>query len=306
MNPSIESRLESIAQRCDQVMVTIRGIRARTPAVGEDAAKDVVSGVLGQIASDLFDAPSLRKPVKKYSKKFLDSQDRLSRSNLLAQCETTFNSLLIEAKDFLSNISFVSKGLTSSGNSSILIAKIEGCQKYSSLEARTRHLALDLRHLKSKALLLNSEIPPFVERTFEDKTKVTDYAILKSFERVARSLIESKLKPLSANWWKERIPDDVRRRAEERKTKNESPYPWVKSRDLHPIHYVDFSDYGKIITRKDNWTQAFQSIYKHKTSVEVKSRELEPIRNSIAHSREISKEESDKLRLYTKELTQLS
>ena len=83
--------------------------RARTPAVGEDAAKDVVSGV-GQIASDLFDAPSLRKPVKKYSKKILRFGSTPTRSNLLAQCETTFNSLLIEAKNFLSNISFVLKG----------------------------------------------------------------------------------------------------------------------------------------------------------------------------------------------------
>jgi len=55
--------------------------------------------------------------------------------------------------------------------------------------------------------------------------------------------VESNLEKLSKNWWVERIPPDIRQKAEERKKKDEY------KREL--IQYVDFADYIKIITRRD-------------------------------------------------------
>ena len=69
-------------------------------------------------------------------------------------------------------------------------------------------------------------------------------------------------------------------------------------KDLPFIFYVDFTDYVKIITRKDNWKQVF----KNKEAISVKLRELEPIRNAIAHFRELSHRELEKLKLLSDEI----
>lgn len=77
--------------------------------------------------------------------------------------------------------------------------------------------------------------------------------------------------------------------------KNEKQWPWRTSKAYRPIYYIDFTDYVKIITRRDNWAEIFQSIFKDKEMVSVKLRELEPIRNSIAHFRKLNRKETSPL-----------
>jgi hypothetical protein len=62
------------------------------------------------------------------------------------------------------------------------------------------------------------------------------------------------------------------------------------------MYYVDFTDYSKIIERRDNWQEAFRDVFRDKEAVLVKLRELEQIRNDIAHSRELSDLQMDLLR----------
>ena len=118
-----------------------------------------------------------------------------------------------------------------------------------------------------------------------------------------REFIENKLKEVTGkNWWKRRIPPDVRRNCEDRKQKREVSYPWMTKKEYPPICYADFTDYMKIMLRRDNWREVFKTLFHDTAWIITKLRELEPIRNDIAHNREISEEDTQKLEMNSREI----
>jgi len=69
---------------------------------------------------------------------------------------------------------------------------------------------------------------------------------------------------------------------------------------------MDFTDYSKIISKKDHWRKMFQPVFGGDVSIIVgKLKELEPIRHSIAHSRALTKNESERLSLYSKDIRKM-
>ncbi len=179
--------------------------------------------------------------------------------------------------------------------------KIDRVYSYVKPETRIKHAISILRTIKNHPLIYNKEIPQILEQ--ERKKRMEEpYKILKKLETKLREYIKTKLKMVSENWWEERIPSKIRKKAEQRKEKDEKQYPWHKGEDLHPIHYVDFTDYVKIITDKENWEQVFKEKFKDEKVISVKLSELEPIRNAIAHSREVSKKDLVKLQVYYDEI----
>ena len=133
-----------------------------------------------------------------------------------------------------------------------------------------------------------------------------DYLLLKRLEEALRGRIVRNLSALTPDWWMTRIPDDVRTNAERRKAAGESMWPWYARKDLPLIYYVDFADYSKIISRKDNWREAFASTFGDQELLRAKLRELEPIRNDVAHTRGLTEAARDKLRVYSRDLFRLS
>ena len=107
---------------------------------------------------------------------------------------------------------------------------------------------------------------------------------------------------VSRNWWAERIPEDVRRHAEDRQSRNERPWPWSEESATTPLHFVDFADYSRILTRRDNWRDAFRAVFQDEEILRAKLRELESIRNDVAHSRDLSPAQRQKLRIYESDL----
>ncbi|HEY4479697.1 MAG TPA: DGQHR domain-containing protein [Candidatus Paceibacterota bacterium] len=136
--------------------------------------------------------------------------------------------------------------------------------------------------------------------------KSDPYQILKDLESNLRQFIENKLSQATDHWWKQRIPKDVQEKAELKLEKSQSPWPWVKAEDKYPIAYIDFPDYAKIILRADNRRHLFPEIKSDAPieSIVTKLKELEDIRNKIAHSRPITVQESTTLRLYTTQILQ--
>jgi hypothetical protein len=130
----------------------------------------------------------------------------------------------------------------------------------------------------------------------------SDYLLLKRVEETLRGHIVSSLSALTPNWWTERVPDDVRLNAERRREAQAVMWPWYEGQTLPLMHYVDFADYSKIITRRDNWRDTFAGTFGDAELLRAKLRELEPIRNDIAHSRGLSTTASDKLRLYARDV----
>lgn len=120
------------------------------------------------------------------------------------------------------------------------------------------------------------------------------HLILDELENALRKCIKTSLEKISANWWIERIPPDIRVKAEERREKDELK--------REHIQYVDFADYVKIITRKDNWRDVFKEIFKDQEAITVKLKELEPIRNSVRHGRKLTTEQREKLKIFAQDI----
>jgi predicted S18 family serine protease len=118
---------------------------------------------------------------------------------------------------------------------------------------------------------------------------------LDELENALRKCIKSNLEKISKNWWIERIPPDIRQKAEERQKKDEL------KREL--IQYLDFADYAKIITKRDNWREVFQNVFKEQEVMRGKLKELEPIRNAVRHGRKLTAEQKEKLKIYSRDIT---
>jgi predicted amino acid-binding ACT domain protein len=129
------------------------------------------------------------------------------------------------------------------------------------------------------------------------------FRLLTTLELELRSAIRSELSRLvPTNWWLDRIPPDVREKAQARV---ESPV-FKQERDVDlmedQLNYVDFASYVKILLRKNNWNDVFGKYFPSKEWLKSRLEELEPIRNSVAHGRKISPEDVVRLRMYAKDL----
>ena len=116
----------------------------------------------------------------------------------------------------------------------------------------------------------------------------TDCAdLLTILEIELRAFIAERLSSVTNKWWKQRIPEEIRNRAEKRKQEREEPYPGRKQQNRSQSDYLDFADLKTLITRKDNWDDVFKQVFVKPEIVVVKLDEISPIRNDIAHHREI-------------------
>ena len=128
--------------------------------------------------------------------------------------------------------------------------------------------------------------------------------VLRMLERELRRCIEERLSRVTANWWTERVPEEVRLHAERRVSLRERVWPWLDGGGHRAVEYLDFPDYARIILDLQNWQQVFSSVFVDQDALRVKLRELEPIRNDVAHSRQITPANAARLRLYARELVE--
>jgi len=131
-------------------------------------------------------------------------------------------------------------------------------------------------------------------KEFPEEIEKEPHFILDELENATRKCIKSNLEKLSESWWVERVPPDIRQKAEERQKKDEL------KREL--IQYLDFADYAKIITRRDNWREVFQKVFREQEVITAKLRELEPIRNAVRHGRKLTTEQREKLKIFSRDI----
>lgn len=128
-----------------------------------------------------------------------------------------------------------------------------------------------------------------------------NYLLLKNLEEKIRRFLEQELSKLTTQWWKQRIPGDVKENAEGRKEKDESRKNW--NYEKQPlISYIDFTDYEKIITQKNNWNDIFRHVFHDKTAISGKLKEIDPIRNAISHTRNLDVYEIKQIKFYSEEI----
>ncbi len=58
---------------------------------------------------------------------------------------------------------------------------------------------------------------------------------------------------------------------------------------LDLIYYADFTDYAKLITRRDNWREVFSAVFRDEDDVKISFKRLESLRVITMHSRPVTK-----------------
>jgi len=130
-----------------------------------------------------------------------------------------------------------------------------------------------------------------------------EYEELVDLELRLREIITADLeKVFGGNWLNSQIFPDILENATEHKEKQEQGWASVEKKGLPLVHYFDFSDYTRIITRRDNWEKVFKARYKDKEKVSVLLNDLNKLRNEIAHGRELTKKERTRFRYLVDEL----
>jgi hypothetical protein len=95
---------------------------------------------------------------------------------------------------------------------------------------------------------------------------------------------------VGAKWYKQRLPGDVLEKYQQGLRYDRS-VAWVRHVPHHPLYYVDFPDLGKILVRADNWRDVFADKLHNKEAIERTLRDVEPIRNKVAHNRRCAQQD---------------
>jgi hypothetical protein len=122
---------------------------------------------------------------------------------------------------------------------------------------------------------------------------------LQRFERDLRIFIDKlMMQAFGASWVKNRTPegmfDEWTRKRTAAIEKGEA--------EQALIFYADFSDYTKIIERKDNWAEVFEALFHRKQDVQESFVRLFPIRICTMHARIITLDDELLLRVETRRI----
>jgi len=179
--------------------------------------------------------------------------------------------------------------------------KIDQLRRQTSSEGTREAVAFGI--IRTLARQTKGFAETYVKQHQQDREEEEPYRLLRGVENVLREIISRELSAITANWWNERIPPDVRDTSRLRKDQDESPWPWMEGKQYPAHYYMSFADYSKVISRKDNWREGFQNVFRDPEWVRVVFRELERIRNDVAHNRDLSERQITVLRLYCSDMS---
>jgi hypothetical protein len=301
MNQEAANRIQHYVARCDQLLAQVMQAKPQyTP--GQKLGNELVSSFAGEMAKELLGIREAGRYGKKFAGDYLKSEQKKREQEHRAILEGQFTTLLNDVQGFLQNLSIIKPQLTPSGNSHELVKKLGGVYRANRLETKISRLRAILATMSALPLIYSSEIP----RLLQDKSQGTKRAAhdtLRNLEAGLRQLIEKELSATnSSSWWRQRIPDDVRTKAEDRKSAQDRLWPWYDAASTSIMSFVDFNDYAKIIDKSDNWREVFAKVFVDKPLILAKLRELDPIRKAIAHNRDLAAREKARLELLTEDI----
>lgn len=125
--------------------------------------------------------------------------------------------------------------------------------------------------------------------------------LLKEFEKKFRKLIVDVLSRYP-NWWKTRIPNDVREGVEEIMSRGSKISKTLDKPEYEEIDFLDFDDYQKIITKQDNWKECFEVIFHDKQDLIHKMNNLRSLRNDLQHNRDIDEKNKARFKIFCDDL----
>jgi len=255
----------------------------------------------GEFIANILETKKAKRYGKKVTEAFLEGNIKKSREAIVIKYWNIFERWEEKVFNFLQQVSTPTTRLTSPGNSYRLVQRIRQADRYKKLETRVQHIIVELQSMQKEGFVYNSGLPqplakPKLVRSPDPKQ------VLENLEKELRKFIERELGRVSKNWWNERVPNNIRTYAENRKIRRETVWPWYPPTSTNVVDFLDFSDYRKIITEINNWQDVFSKFFKATSFIETRLGELEPVRNDLAHSRSLTPRTIDKLRIYSEEL----
>lgn len=100
-------------------------------------------------------------------------------------------------------------------------------------------------------------------------------------ENRLRRLVETELRKLAGDGWQRRIHGDIRKKWQDRKTKDHDQ----RGDSYSLLFYADFMDLAEVICQGDNWKDAFGRFFISKQDFQTSMQRLIPVRNAIGHNR---------------------
>jgi len=137
-----------------------------------------------------------------------------------------------------------------------------------------------------------------LDKVNEEKSS---YDLITFLEKKFRELIVKVLSQ-EGKWWKTRIPGNIYKSVQEKMERDEKSKKFLNLPKRELIDQIDFAHIKIIITKSDNWNDYFKNIFANKEVLETKLHELENLRNAVMHSKEISKNDEEKIRVYYNDL----
>lgn len=112
-------------------------------------------------------------------------------------------------------------------------------------------------------------------------------------ETQLRAFIDAKMtEAFGVDWPKHRLPKELREEWQNKKRKAEQE----GGKEWPLIAYADFTDYERVICKRDNWREIFEPFFHRAESVRESFQRLHPIRLDTMHARPITQD--DELLLY--------
>ncbi len=297
---------------------TIEEFRARAERIAEatppppstsSLGTELIAGGIGRLASDFVKSQGFNTLIpgrtagtaaRKWVKESAREQDRQARASWLGEQLREVDHLVREVETFLGTISIPSPSLTPQGNSHLLLRKLGRVHRLKKPNSKARALTSVLDEIRSLRPIPNDTIAVYLADK-DVKTREEAVQRVTDLERELRRLVKKRLSRVSGNWWIERVPSEVRKRAEGRLQREEGIYPSVSAPE-DPLSYVGFADYDDIVLHDGNWGECFEEIFKDRGWLSTKLQELEPIRNTLMHARKLTKHGLEKLRVNSRDL----
>lgn len=298
VSEEVTQKLQAFRRRAEQIM------RESPPRRSSNSAlTKVAEGAVGRVASDLVISKDLdwivpgrtaSSAVRKFLRNSAKEGDKKAFEAWNSNCQVAVDQLTREVKDFLSSLSIYSPSLTVVGNSSKLVRKLNVVYKCSRPQSRAKALGAVLDEIMALDLIPNDRITMHLAEQYA-RSESEANRIVTNLEKILRKCVEECLSKKSSNWWEERVPLEIRKRAEKRRNEDSKVYPRVaEPGDL--MSFVGFADYSKIICHDQNWA-CFEGIFKDKAWLSIKLGELDPVRNALMHSRNLTKHGLERLRV---------
>ena len=178
-----------------------------------------------------------------------------------------------------------------------------------------RYLSSTVEYLERKGLVetqrwlgkgFNAKLSAAGFRTFLDNSMDMStvmagaYALLFRLENHLRRFVESKLRgTYGKEWWEKGISQGIQKKVNQMRS-DEAKIGWTVAETGNDMEYLMFEHLGGIIV--NNWNGVFEPVFKDQSKIHLRLKELEIIRNAIAHTRTLSTDGLARLESYGQDI----